>query len=114
MPFVLWLALAAFSSSLKAQITFNPYAGRYEIAPRNAAPRLNPLTGEFEIASSGSVPKYTNNREHGRWRPRTLFHGSTHIVENGKWRLRMRGSSLTPIRTNGIIPGNANKPDWIL
>jgi hypothetical protein len=31
MPFVLWLALAAFSSSLKAQITFNPYAGRYEI-----------------------------------------------------------------------------------
>jgi hypothetical protein len=55
MRFLLWLALAAPSSPLKAQIALNPHTGRYEIAPRNTAPRLNPLTGEFEIASPGSV-----------------------------------------------------------
>jgi hypothetical protein len=83
MRFLLWLALAACSSPLKAQIALNPYTGRYEIAPRNAAPRLNPLTGEFEIASPGSVPKY--NAYQGTWQMAPKNSVSRFNPYSGKW-----------------------------
>jgi len=60
MRFLLCLAIAAYSGLLKAQVAFNPYTGRYEVAPHNAVPQRNPITGKFELASPGSVPKFNS------------------------------------------------------
>ena len=40
---LLWLAFAACSSPLNAQIALNPYTGRYEIAPHSDGLSVSPI-----------------------------------------------------------------------
>src|ERR1700721_3007518 len=101
---LLWLAFAACSSPLNAQIALNPYTGRYEIAPHNAVPQLNPFTGNFELVSPGSVPKF--NSFQGKWRmaPRNSVPRFNQYSERWEMAPLMRGF---PIRVSGIIHGDA-------